>query len=85
MKEEMDSEMVNTAPSGPVKETKSELKSRWFTVFQRVTREHWENETEETKKAIADEIHAQREAEMAARKDGDDMEIEERTPEEYAE
>jgi hypothetical protein len=88
MKDEMDAEMAKTEPSDLVKETKSELKSRWFKAFQRITREHWENESDETKEAIAAEIHSQHEKEsIVGDVDGDDMELdsEERKPEEYAE
>jgi hypothetical protein len=86
MKEEVEREMAETEPSGSVKETKGQLKSRWFKAFRRVTQDHWDNEDDEVKEAIAEEIHAHSQGgSTSADVDGEDQEGVERKPEDYAE
>jgi hypothetical protein len=82
MKQEVEEEVARTEPSGPVKETKAEMKSRWFKAFRRVTKDHWDNEDDDFKAAIGEEIHAC----TTSTAEGDEIEmVEERTPDEYAE
>jgi hypothetical protein len=84
MKEDVEIEMARTQPESSVTETKAELKSRWFKAFQRVTREHWENEEDDVKNAIAEEIHKRQEETEAAIEVCDDVVPDERGPSEYA-